>query len=124
MNASLLMKSAVAGMVLISSLAIADGMPKKMNGILVNDAGMTLYTFDKDGKDQSNCYDQCAMNWPPVMMGAWKVYDPYSVVIRKDGSKQIAYEGKPMYLFVGDSKPGDRTGDNMKGVWHVISEGY
>src|SRR5262249_11544235 len=28
--------------------------------------GMTLYTFDKDEKGKSNCYDKCAANWPPL----------------------------------------------------------
>ena len=29
--------------------------------------GMTLYVFDKDKGDQSSCYDDCAVKWPPYV---------------------------------------------------------
>jgi predicted lipoprotein with Yx(FWY)xxD motif len=35
---------------------------------------------------------------------------------------QWADEGKPLYTFIQDKKPGDVTGDNMKGAWHVVPE--
>jgi predicted lipoprotein with Yx(FWY)xxD motif len=28
--------------------------------------------------------------------------------------------GKPLYLFVGDQKTGDKTGDGVGGVWRVV----
>lgn len=88
--------------------------------ILVNEKGMALYTFDKDTKGTSNCYDQCATNWPPLMAdGMAMAKGEYSVVARKDGSKQWAYKGMPLYLWVKDTKAGDMTGDGVKGVWHV-----
>jgi predicted lipoprotein with Yx(FWY)xxD motif len=43
----------------------------------------------------------------------------YSVVTRDDGSKQWAYRGKPLYFWSKDAKPGDTTGDGVKGVWRV-----
>jgi len=43
-------------------------------------------------------------------------------VTRDDGSKQWAYKGKPVYLWVKDKKPGDKTGDGVREVWHVIKE--
>ncbi len=43
----------------------------------------------------------------------------YSVVMRDDGGKQWAYKGKPLYFWVKDQKPGDRTGDGFNGVWRV-----
>jgi predicted lipoprotein with Yx(FWY)xxD motif len=44
------------------------------------------------------------------------------VVTRDDGSKQLAYKGKPLYLYAADQKPGDRTGDNFKDIWHVVKD--
>ena len=41
---------------------------------------------------------------------------------RDDGSKQWAYKGKPVYLWVKDKKPGDKTGHGVREVWHVIKE--
>jgi predicted lipoprotein with Yx(FWY)xxD motif len=43
----------------------------------------------------------------------------YAVITREDGSKQWAYKGKPLYYWVKDTKPGDVSGDGVKGVWHT-----
>ena len=51
-----------------------------------------------------------------------KVSPPYSVVTRDDGAQQLAYKGKPLYLFASDKKAGDRTGDNFKDIWHVVKD--
>ncbi|TPN48073.1 hypothetical protein, partial [Mesorhizobium sp. B1-1-7] len=83
--------------------------------------GMTLYTYDKDSKGKSNCYDKCAANWPPLKAAASaKADDEWSVVKRTDGTKMWAYDGKPVYTFVKDKKAGDMSGDGVAGVWHVV----
>ena len=46
----------------------------------------------------------------------------WSVLARDDGSKQWAYKGKPLYLWVKDQKPGDKTGDGFNKVWHVATQ--
>jgi predicted lipoprotein with Yx(FWY)xxD motif len=91
------------------------------DGVMVNSAGMTLYTFDKDtaNSGKSACNGPCAALWPPVAATGNESGD-YSAVTRDDGSKQLAYKGKPVYLFAKDQKPGDKTGDGVKDVWHVI----
>lgn len=97
---------------------------KKVDGVLVNDAGMTVYTFDKDtaGSGRSACNEGCAKMWPPVPAGTGKVIAPYSSVARHDGTRQLAYKGKPLYLFAKDTKPGERKGDKVKDAWHVVSD--
>lgn len=105
----------------------AGGAIKTMDGasgeILTDTKGMTLYTFDKDAKDTSNCYDDCAVKWPPLMAeAAAKADGDFTLVARKDGSMQWAYEGKPLYLWQNDKKPGDVTGDGVGGVWHVAKD--
>ena len=45
----------------------------------------------------------------------------YSVVTRDDGKKQYAYKGKPLYFWVKDAKPGDKTGDGFNNVWHTAT---
>ena len=49
-------------------------------------------------------------------------FAPYKITIikRDDGSLQWADEGKPLYTFAKDTKPGDVAGDNFKNVWHVV----
>jgi predicted lipoprotein with Yx(FWY)xxD motif len=95
---------------------------KSADGILVGPNGMTLYTFDRDaaGSGKSVCNGPCATNWPPLAApsGASTLGD-WTVVVRDDGSRQWAYKGKPMYFWVKDTKPGDRTGDGVNNVWRV-----
>ena len=117
--------SAALGTVLVFSAgaALAQSGPRMTNGVLADPSGMTVYTFDKDnaGSGKSVCNDQCAKMWPPVPANA-KVMEPYSVVTRDDGGKQLAYKGKPLYLFANDTKAGERKGDKMKDVWHVVTD--
>ena len=100
------------------------GAPAKMaGGVLVNSAGMTLYTFDKDvaGSGKSTCNGPCAALWPPIAAeDGTSGSGDYSIVSRDDGTKQWTYQGKPIYLYAKDEKPGDMKGDNFKNVWHVI----
>ncbi len=88
--------------------------------VLAGAKDMTLYTFDKDSKGTSNCYDTCATNWPPFMAAKGdKASGAYTLVKRKDGSEQWAKDGMPLYYWMKDKKAGDVTGDGVNGVWHV-----
>lgn len=103
-----------------SSMSTAPAMSQ--GDVLVDKAGMTLYTFDKDaaGSGKSVCNGPCAKNWPPLMASAADASSgDYSVVTRDDGTKQWAYKGKPLYLWVKDHKPGDKTGDGFNKVWQA-----
>ena len=107
-----------------ASLALA-AVPAKvadtaLGKVLVDGKGMTLYTFAKDSAGKSACNGSCAQNWPPLTAGAGaKAADDSSLITRDDGSQQWAYQGKPLYTWVKDSKPGDTSGDGVNQVWHV-----
>ncbi len=113
----------VAALALSSGAASAQSL-KKTDGVLADASGMTVYTFDKDkaGSGKSACNDGCAKMWPPVPVTGDSVASPYSVVTRDDGSKQLAYKGKPLYLYAKDAKAGERKGDKVMDVWHVVSD--
>jgi predicted lipoprotein with Yx(FWY)xxD motif len=90
--------------------------------VLTNGAGMTLYVFDKDvaGSGKSACSGQCAANWPPQLAGGDSTpFGKYTIVTRDDGAKQWAYNGRPLYAWAKDQKPGDRKGDNFNNAWHI-----
>jgi predicted lipoprotein with Yx(FWY)xxD motif len=113
----------IFSLVAFAGAAQAEPPAKMMNGILVSNSGMTLYTFDKDtaGSGKSVCNGPCATLWPPAMAVAGaKAEGDYSMVKRDEGSMQWAYQGKPLYLYSLDKKAGDMTGDNFKDVWHVV----
>jgi len=115
---------ALTALLAMAASAYAMEPAKTMDGpsgkIWTDMKGMTLYTFDKDEADKTNCYDKCAAAWPPLAAGAdamaegeWKVID------RTDGTKMWSYDGHPLYTFVDDKAPGDVKGDGKGGVWHV-----
>lgn len=117
--AALVVSAAVASAAGHTAAPVATG---KFNGevYLMDAEKMTLYTFDKDKKGVSNCYDDCAAKWPPLAGDAgMDLPRGYRVIERSDGSMQIAYKGKPLYLWFKDTNPGDMTGDGVKGVWHI-----
>jgi predicted lipoprotein with Yx(FWY)xxD motif len=93
------------------------------DGSVITDAkGMTLYTFDRDEgvPGRSACEDACANTWPAVTASAAEQAPPgWSKVIRRDGSLQWAYAGKPLYRYVLDDAPGATFGDGVGTVWRV-----
>jgi predicted lipoprotein with Yx(FWY)xxD motif len=91
--------------------------------VLTGANGMTLYTYDKDTAGTSNCYDQCATNWPPAVADASAKADgDFTLVDRTDGTKMWAHKGQPLYFWAKDAKAGDVTGDGVGGVWHTAVE--
>ena len=123
-----------AAAIVAASLAACSGTPdvktssadfvKVTNGILTSSYGKTMYTFDKDqaGSGKSECVSTCADNWPPVYVEPGiKISGDFSAITRANGQKQLAYKGKPLYFFVRDKNPGDKTGDNVNNVWHVVA---
>lgn len=99
----------------------------KLGKIVVDDQGRTLYRFDKDTANppKSNCEDDCATAWPPVMANE----DDVSVkgvdanllgkVKRADGSEQLTLNGWPLYRYAKDTDPGDAKGQGVGGTWYV-----
>lgn len=117
----------IAAFVVWSGVAMAQSMPPGVavkGGVLTNAGGMTLYTFDKDSAGKSACNGPCAANWPPVMAsGEAKAMGDWTIVTRDDGGKQWAYKGKPLYLWIKDTKPGDMTGEGVaNNTWHVAKQ--
>lgn len=115
--------AAIAAALALTACAGTGSVPtRQQSGLLTNPAGMTLYVFDNDpaGTGKSVCNGDCAAKWPPLAAAETdRPGGDYSVVRRDDGSLQWAYKGKPLYLWIKDQKPGDATGDGVKGVWHT-----
>ncbi|NIX76589.1 COG4315 family predicted lipoprotein [Microvirga terricola] len=114
---------AIAGGILAAQPAFAQGKESETSkGKALVDAakGMTLYVYDRDAAGKSNCTGVCAQNWPPLAAAAdAKSSGHWTVIARDDGSKQWAYQGKPVYHWSKDTKPGEATGDGVAGAWHI-----
>lgn len=92
------------------------------NGVVIagSDSYRTLYTYAGDGEGVSNCYDECAENWPPHLAQYWdSPRPPFSTIERADGKKQWAKDGRPLYFSVRDRKKGDTNGDGVDGLWQT-----
>ncbi|MDA1128384.1 MAG: CHRD domain-containing protein [Chloroflexi bacterium] len=94
---------------------------------LVDGDGMTLYLFTNDERNVSNCSPACLAAWPPLLVDGDPVAgeglnaDRLTAIDREDGSKQVAYNGKPLYYFADDQTPADTLGQNRGNVWYVVS---
>jgi predicted lipoprotein with Yx(FWY)xxD motif len=95
--------------------------------ILTDDKGMTLYIFDKDVKDKSNCSGGCLKNWPAFMVKEEDakvtgdgVTATFGVIERDDGTYQVTANGMPLYYYVKDQNPHDTTGQAVGDVWWVV----
>ncbi len=81
---------------------------------------MSLYYFTDDEIGVSNCSGACAENWPPAILPeGTDMGENYSLIQREDGRFQVAFKGRPLYLFSGDARPGDVNGDGVNGKWFL-----
>jgi predicted lipoprotein with Yx(FWY)xxD motif len=94
--------------------------------VLTNAKGRTLYWFAPDTPTKSVCYGSCAAYWPPVP-GPQKagpgVTGTLGTIRRSNGALQATYDGHPLYTYIGDSGPGQATGNNLNlngGLWHEV----
>jgi predicted lipoprotein with Yx(FWY)xxD motif len=94
--------------------------------LLTNASGLTLYWFAPDTSTKSACYGSCAAYWPPVTgtpSAGPGVTGTLGTITRTGGTKQATYDGHPLYTYIGDSAPGQATGNNLNlngGLWHVV----
>jgi predicted lipoprotein with Yx(FWY)xxD motif len=105
-----------------TTVAVANGT---LGDILVDGDGRTLYAFTKDQGDQSACSGQCADNWPALTgtatAGTGVQASMLSASMQADGNNQVTYDGKPLYYFAGDAKPGDVNGQGVGDVWFALT---
>jgi predicted lipoprotein with Yx(FWY)xxD motif len=98
--------------------------------VLVDGTGRAVYLWVKDTGDMSNCSGACAGAWPPVTTtatatatGSAKASD-IGTITRSDGTKQVTYDGHPLYYFSGDSGPGTASGQGSDGFgakWWLVA---
>jgi predicted lipoprotein with Yx(FWY)xxD motif len=98
--------------------------------ILVDSKGRTAYLFQKDTGPTSMCSGACATDWPPVTTtgkptaGKGLTASMVGTTTRSDGTKQVTYNGHPLYLYVGDQNAGDTNGqgvDAFGAKWYALS---
>jgi predicted lipoprotein with Yx(FWY)xxD motif len=100
--------------------------------ILFDGRGFALYAFTRDRARRATCYGACATAWPPYVVtatpspGAGAQSSLLGVTRRADGKLQATYAGRPLYYYVGDTKPGVVLCQNVReygGLWLVVRPG-
>ena len=133
--------SVVALVLLFVAVAGAGGAPAATVGgtaalktgkvgsvtVLTTASGLTVYTFAADTTPgKSSCYGSCAAYWPPVTgtPSAAGIPGTFGTITRTDGTKQVTWNGHPLYTYVGDHGPGTASGNNLNlngGLWKEIT---
>jgi predicted lipoprotein with Yx(FWY)xxD motif len=131
--------AAHAGPVGITNASPGSGSPaavtvavrdSKLGKILVDGKGRTLYLFLSDKGTNSTCYGACASAWPPLtttgkpQAGNGASSALLGTTARTDHTRQVTYNGHPLYYFARDTKPGDTTGQGLNSFgakWYVLN---
>lgn len=99
----------------------------KLGPILVDGRGHTLYLFLKDRYGRSTCYGACAQIWPPALASGSPLAGPgvakakLTTARRRDHTRQLVYNGHPLYAMDADTRPGEMEGEGFLGTWFVVS---
>ena len=109
----------------VISTATASG-----DTFLTDGSGRAVYLWVKDTGSTSVCTGACAGAWPPVTAtgtptasGSAKSSD-LGTTTRSDGTKQVTYDGHPLYYYVGDPGAGTATGqgsDSFGAKWWLVA---
>jgi predicted lipoprotein with Yx(FWY)xxD motif len=107
---------AAAGSVVVKAFMTSLG------DVLVGPNGLTLYTHAGDTSLTSTCTGGCASAWPPLTAasagsakGGAGVTGTFGTITRTDGTKQVTYNGHPLYYWTGDTMAGQTTGNGIGG---------
>src|SRR5436190_14925162 len=122
-----------AAVIVVAALSSASGSTGSANTVktgralgktvLVNRAGLTLYSLSAETRGRFICTSGCVSTWHPLLVRrGQKPTGAHSLgtIRRPNGPTQVTYRGRPLSTFAGDNKPGDAKGEGLKagGVWH------
>jgi predicted lipoprotein with Yx(FWY)xxD motif len=120
-----------AGATTTSTAKLEEGVvavgTTSLGNVLTNGAGETLYVSNKDKKGVSSACDAtCAKTWIPdtvvskATAGTGIDATKLSTITRSDGSKQVTYDGWPLYRYNDDTKAGDTKGEKVANEWYAV----
>jgi predicted lipoprotein with Yx(FWY)xxD motif len=118
--------SAPASLPAGAEVTIGTGSSATLGAYLTGAGGMTLYIRTSDPAGGSSCTGGCASAWPPLTvapgghpLAGTGVTGTPGTFARSDGSLQVTYNGRALYYYAADTKPGDTSGQGVGGVWFV-----
>lgn len=98
---------------------------------LVDGKGNSLYVFTSDKHGTSSCSGACARAWPPLTTTSTPEAAAPSLdasklgtITRRDGTKQVTFNGKPLYRHARDTAANEVRGQGMHsfgGEWALVA---
>jgi predicted lipoprotein with Yx(FWY)xxD motif len=93
--------------------------------ILVDADGRTLYLFEADEANMSNCSGGCLSVWPALTAHSTPKAEQgvAAAMIGTTADGQVTYNGHPLYYYAGDQQAGDTAGqglDQFGAKWYVL----
>lgn len=90
-------------------------------GRLITDhKGFSVYTWDGDEPNKSNCTGECLKHWTPVFAALTAVPNgDWGIIERSPGIKQWTFRKKPLYTYVLDPRTRSLIGSDVPG-WHNV----
>ena len=105
-------------------------MSSRYGRMLFDSKGRAIYLFTREKGSRSRCYGQCAVAWPPVFTSgrprarSGVDQDLLGKTRRRDGRRQVTYNGHPLYYYISDVRSGQVTCQNVVefgGTWLVVN---
>ncbi len=88
--------------------------------LVVNDKGYSIYTWDRDQANKSNCTGDCARIWiPAIAPASASPQGEWTIVQRAPGVRQWAFRKKPVYTFSEDVSRESLNGGDVPG-WNNV----
>src|SRR5437588_3396589 len=130
--AAALMFAVVAAAIAASGTKVTTHQTTRGKVLAAAANGRTLYLFTHDSGKTSRCSGQCATAWPPLLTtskpvavkGSGVKATLLSTTRRSNGKLQVTYAGHPLYLYTGDTKAGQISGEGanvFNGHWYIVS---
>ncbi len=92
--------------------------------LLTNAQGMTLYYFLPDTATTAACTGGCISIWPPYLskaIGSAGALPGKLTLQTNANGQQVAYNGHPLYVYSGDTSPGQTNGEGIQNKWFVAT---
>jgi predicted lipoprotein with Yx(FWY)xxD motif len=88
-----------------------------------------VYSYSADSARHSACSGSCAIAWPPLLTSGLPGYatgagrQAIGVLIRSDGTRQVTYGGRPLYMFAFETPKLGPTGLAFTGSGNGVKVG-
>jgi predicted lipoprotein with Yx(FWY)xxD motif len=112
-----------------ATTVLAVTRTEDLGNVVTDQDGRVLYRFERDETDppKATCSGQCAVKWPPALVGSTPVElrgvanELVNTVKRADGREQLTLGGRPLYRYSKDKAPGKATGNGNSSTWFAVT---